>query len=94
MASINDNPIGVVAETRASWPEDPNDKGRVLLSLDLSPETNKLIEDLARQIKGSKGDVLRKAVGLFKLSMDAVNQGKKIGSVGPDQELDTEFVGF
>lgn len=34
----------------------------VHLSLDLSPELNEILEELARKIGGSKSDVLRQAI--------------------------------
>ena len=94
MSSMRESAIDVQAETHLGWPEDPDDQGRVSLTLDLSPEVNALLDNLANQIHGTKGDVLRKAVGLFKLSMDARRKGLRVGTIGPDQELETEFVGF
>jgi len=94
VSSTDKAPIGVNAESFVKWASDPEESGRFFLSLDLSPETNALLEDLARKIHGTKGEVLRKAVGLFKLAMDAREQGKRVGTVGPDEDLETEFVGF
>ena len=68
--------------------------GRVLLTLEVSPHANAVLEDLAARFGSDKGDVLRKAVGLLKLAMDAREEGKRVGAVEPDQDLDTEFVGF
>ena len=68
--------------------------GRVLLTLEVSPHANAVLEDLAARFGTDKADVQRKAVGLLKLAMDARAEGKRVGAVEPDQDLDTEFVGF
>jgi hypothetical protein len=68
--------------------------GRVLLVLELSAHANAVLEDLAARFGTDKADVLRTAVGLLKLAMDARAEGKWVGAGEPDQDLDTEFVGF
>ena len=92
MASANKLPVSTPAESVTGGSHD--DEERILLTLNLDPKTNALLDDLARKIHGTKGEVFRKAVGLFKVALDAVEEGKRIGSFGPDQELDSEFVGF
>lgn len=72
---------------------DAEDK-RVRLSLDLSPELNKLLEDLAVAIDGTKSDVLRKGIVLMEVAARAKRQGKKFGIAEPDQQLVTEIVGL
>ncbi len=68
--------------------------GTTYLLLKLSPEMNGAIEDLMRRTGLPKADVLNMAVGLLKASADAVAEGKRVGIVAGDQELDMEFVGL
>lgn len=51
---------------------------RVRLSLDVSPELNQLLEELARETDSSKSDVLRKAIALMDVAVEAKEQGKKL----------------
>ncbi len=94
MATIKENAVVARNEDHEKWADDSDDQGRVFLKIDLSPEANALLDDLAHKIHGTKGEVFRRAVGLFKLAIDAVEQGKRVGAVDTDQELDTEFVGI
>jgi len=70
------------------------ERSKVRLSLDISPEANELIERLATQIGGTKSDVLRKAVALMEIAVDAKRQGKKFGIAEKDQQLATEIIGL
>lgn len=70
------------------------DRERVRLSLDLSPELNRLLEDLAVAIDGTKSDVLRKGIVLMELAVKAKRQGRKLGIAESDQPLVTEIVGL
>lgn len=67
---------------------------KVRLSLDLSPETNEVLERLAKETHGAKSDVLRKAIALMEVAVKAKSEGKKFGVANPDQELATEIVGL
>ncbi len=62
--------------------------------LDMSPEVHGLLEQLAEDAGTSKVDVIRKALGLYRLALDAHREGLTVGAAGEDQPLDTEFVGF
>lgn len=70
------------------------DKEKVRLSLDISPELNKLLEDLAATTGGTKSDVLRKAIALMEVAVDARRRGLKLGLAEKDQTLATEIVGL
>lgn len=68
---------------------------KVRLSLEVSPELNETLEHLVRQGGGSsKSEVLRKAIALMQVAVDARQQGKKIGIAEKDQPLSTEFIGI
>lgn len=70
------------------------ERNKVRLSLDISPELNELLADLASKMGGSKSDVLRKAIALMEVAVEAKRQGKKFGIAEKDQQLATEIVGI
>ncbi|MBD2101911.1 DNA-binding protein [Leptolyngbya sp. FACHB-261] len=69
-------------------------RGKVRLSLDVSPELNDVLEELAARSNGTKSDVLRKAITLMKVATDARDKGLKVGIVDENQHLVTEIVGI
>lgn len=70
------------------------EKNKVRLSLDISPEMNELIAQLAERTGSTKSEVLRKAIVLMEVAVDAKRQGKKFGIAEKDQQLATEIVGI
>ncbi len=70
------------------------EKEKVRLSLDISPELNSLLEELAADIGGTKSEVLRKAIALMEVMVQAKKQGKKFGIAEKDQPLATEIIGI
>jgi predicted transcriptional regulator len=71
-----------------------NEKEKVRLSLDISPELNALLESLAITTGGTKSDVLRKAIALMEVAVDAKRRGLKLGLAEKDQPLVTEIIGL
>lgn len=67
---------------------------KIRLSLDVSPELNERLETLAEQTHGTKSDVLRKAIALMDLAVQAKREGKRVGIAEGDQALSTEIVGI
>lgn len=70
------------------------DKEKIRLSLDISPELNTLLEQLAVKTGGTKSDVLRKAIALMEVAVDAKRRGLKLGLAEKDQPLATEIIGL
>ena len=68
------------------------ERGKVRLSLDISPELNDLLEELAETSGVSKSDVLRRAITLMKIAVDAKQTGKKFGIAEKDQTIATEII--
>lgn len=66
----------------------------VRLTVDVSPELNALIEDLAQGAHTSKSEILRRSIALMDFAQRAKREGKKVGAANPDQELATEVIGF
>ncbi|HEV7858499.1 MAG TPA: ribbon-helix-helix domain-containing protein [Pyrinomonadaceae bacterium] len=71
-----------------------NEKEKVRLSLDISPELNELLEQLAGWTGSTKSEVLRKAIALMEVAVEAKRQGKKFGIAEKDQQLSTEIIGL
>jgi predicted transcriptional regulator len=67
-------------------------KETVRLSLDVSVELNVLINQLATDTNSTKSDVLRRAVTLLSVAVEAKRQGKKIGIAERDQPLTTAII--
>jgi predicted transcriptional regulator len=80
--------------TDASRGSPKTGKEKVRLSLDISPELNALLEQLAIRTGGTKSDVLRKAISLMEVAVEAKRQGKKFGVAERDQQLATEIIGL
>lgn len=64
------------------------------VSLDVSPQLFQKLEELSREIHGSKADVLRRSIALFDLAVKAAKKDKKIGVARDSEALETEFVGL
>lgn len=72
----------------------PNQKGKIRLSLDISPELNSELEELACKILGTKSDVLRKAIALMIVAVEAKEKGQKFGIAHKGTALQTEIIGL
>ena len=67
---------------------------KVRLSLDVSPELNHTLDELATKIHGTKSDVLRKAIVLMELAVQAKDKDQKLGIIDKDRHVVTEIVGL
>jgi hypothetical protein len=72
---------------------------KIRLSLDVSPELNNLLNELASKTGGTKSDVLRKAITLMDVAVDAAANGGKLTIVEPasrpgEPEHTKEIVGL
>ena len=67
---------------------------KVRISLDISPELNERLQSMARDIHGTKSDVLRKSLALMEVSLQATKEGKKFGAAERSDQLTTEVVGL
>ncbi|OUL17661.1 DNA-binding protein [Nostoc sp. T09] len=70
------------------------DTSKIRLSLDVSPELNDIITELAQKSGSTKSDVLRKAIALMEIAIDAKDRGEKLGLVDKTQSVNTEIVGI
>ncbi len=67
---------------------------KIRLSLDLSPELNTMLEGLADKSGASKAEVLRRAIALMEVAVDAKKQGRKFGIAEKSEDLITEIIGI
>jgi predicted DNA-binding protein len=67
-------------------------QGMVRLNLDLSPELNETLEELAKKIGGSKSDVLRQAITLMQILVIAKEETKKLGIPEANQIIANEII--
>lgn len=67
---------------------------RVVRNLAMTPAAEEFLGDLAHQTGLSEGEVLRRALGMFKTAVDARRQGKHVGVASTADVLEIELVGF
>lgn len=66
---------------------------RIAFRMDVSPELNELLETMAREMRVSKSEVLRKAIVLMEIAHDAKRQGQHIGIADSREQLTREITG-
>ena len=67
---------------------------RVERDLVMTPAASELLTGLAQETGTTEGDVLRMALGMFKVAVDSTKEGKHVGVTASPEALDIEFVGF
>ena len=67
---------------------------KVRLSLQVSDELNRLLEEMADDAGITKSDVLRQALALMKAARDGKKDKRHLGFVADARKLDTEIVGL
>jgi hypothetical protein len=67
---------------------------RVVRNLAMTRDANMLLASLAQETGLSEGDVLRLALGMFKVAVDAKKEGKHVGVARSPEALDLELTGF
>ncbi|MCC5629583.1 CopG family transcriptional regulator [Nostoc sphaeroides] len=69
-----------------------NTQKMVRLNLDLSPELNQILDELANKIGTSKGDILRQAITLMQIMVIAKEETKKLGVPEANQLIVNEII--
>lgn len=70
------------------------DKESVRLSLSLSPELNERLEQLAASNHTTKAEILRKAIALYDVVVEAKTEKKRLGILDQDKRLMAEIIGI
>lgn len=71
-----------------------DNKETVRLSLNISPELNEHLEQLASAGHTTKTEVLRKAIALYDVVAEAKTEKKKLGILDQNKQLLVEIVGI
>ena len=66
----------------------------IRLSLDVSPELNNALNEMAKKTHTSKSDVLRKSVVLMELAVNEKEKGRHLGIVDQNNQVIKEIVGL
>lgn len=67
---------------------------KVRLSLQVTEELNRLLEEMADDSGTTKSDVLRQALALMKAARDGKKDKRHLGFVSDPKKLETEIVGL
>jgi len=67
---------------------------QIRLSLDVSPELNNMLDDMAEKTHASKSEVLRKSITLMEVAVQEKSKGNHLGVVGKDQKIIKEIIGI
>ena len=67
---------------------------RVRISLDVPGRVDDDLERYAAQAGTTKSDILRKAIGLIGVAVEAKANGQKLGVLDANRQLITEIVGL
>jgi hypothetical protein len=86
MAASQGSPAGVSG--------DPEAPSYLRIVIDLPPVAAKEFKEFVHQTGDTLPELFRKAFGLYKLSKEAVQEGKFVGIAETEDSLETEFVGF
>jgi hypothetical protein len=83
---------GAVRRSRTP-PQGLNDAD-VQMILTSSPELWDVLERLARETGISTGELLTRAVALYKVAADALQNGERIALVSPSGQVERELIGI
>lgn len=75
-------------------PEENATNTRIRLSLDISPELNKILEFMASESHSSKSEILRKSIVLMEVALQEKSQGNHLSVVSRDQTILKEIIGL
>jgi predicted transcriptional regulator len=67
---------------------------KVRLTVDVTDELNRKLDELALATGGSKSDLLRKAITLIDLAVEAKRKGRHVAVVDNDDKVVTTIVGL
>lgn len=71
-----------------------NRGNKIRLTVDVSPELNQTLDQLASNTHLTKSEVLRRAIALMKVAAQAQEKGQKLALIDQDQPAATEIIGI
>jgi predicted transcriptional regulator len=75
-------------------PPSSQKQSKVRLTVDVSPELNETLDQLAGNAHLTKSEILRRAIALMKVAAQAHEKGQKLALIDKDQQALTEIVGI
>ncbi len=84
-------PVPVRYSTEVSPHEERNS---ITIVLEISPELDEAMEDMAIELDGTKSDVFVRALALLRLVTDARKTGKRVCITDDELNVETEVTGF
>ena len=94
MATIHEASITSAPSSEADPRRNPPESKNHLLLLSLTGPMHDRLEDLVSRSGYEKAELINLAVALFKASLDAIEEGKRVGIVDDDRDMQLEFRGF
>ena len=73
---------------------DKSNRAKIRLTVDVSPELNQTLDQLAENAHLTKSEILRRAIALMKVAAQAHEKGQKLALIAQDQQAMTEIVGI
>jgi len=67
---------------------------KVRLSLQITPELDRMLERIVTETGATKADVFRQALALMKVAHEGKKEGRHLGFARDAERLDTEIVGL
>lgn len=67
---------------------------KVRLSFEVSPKLNDTLEQLAERSDTTKSEILRKAIALMELAVEAKQKGQSLALTDEDKKIVTMIVGI
>lgn len=68
-------------------------KSQIRLSLDVSPELNSVLDEMAEKTHTTKSEVLRKSIALMEVAVQEKERGNQLG-VFKDHQIIKEIIGL
>ena len=72
----------------------PTGREKIRLTLDVSPDLNQTLEHLASQTGSTKSDLLRRAIALVEVAVEARQKGQRLSLSDENDKVLTKIVGL
>lgn len=67
---------------------------KIRLSLEIPPEINRMLEEIADHLGSSKTEVIKRSLALAEAAQKARRENKIVGVMTQDHRLEKEFIGI
>ncbi len=94
MATAQENLTSFAEPTDPISPPEIEHESPSRMVMEISGEMQIRLEDLIRRSGYDLGELFNVAIALFKVGLDAVEDGYRVGIVDDDREMSLDFTGF